>query len=280
LTLTPVKNSLTPVPLPEKIFSSAIVQISPFGVKLSPGGTLVFPNLDNLPSSRPPNLYKYDVTNARFVDTGVRGIFSADGHFIETPAGAITESSIYLFALPAATTTIVGRVVDSDGVTPVRGVVVLAKGRQATTDGNGAYSLQDLPIVGTSSSVTDADSAHRVSLKAAAGITVTASYLRPSGRTDTASGTTGTPVEFGITNLAVLRLSAAGSNRPPSIFVPGIITLYVTESRDTAVVVVDPDGQAISSLTATGAAFATVQDNGGGSFTSEARTQGNRCRKP
>jgi hypothetical protein len=244
------------------VFSSAIVQISPFGVKLNPGGALVFPNSDNLPASRAPNLYKYDLTSASFVDTGVRGIFSPDGHFIETPPGAISEASIYLFALPAATTTIVGRVVDSDGVTPVRGVVVRSKGSQTTTDGNGGFSLQDVPIATGGSNLTASPS------QTQPGLIVTSSYLRPSGRTDTVQGTTGNPVEGGITPIGVQRLPGSGSNRPPSILVPGIITLYVTENSETPVIVVDPDtGQAISSLTATGVGFASVQNNGGGLFT-------------
>ncbi|MEP7273853.1 MAG: Ig-like domain-containing protein, partial [Acidobacteriota bacterium] len=271
LTLTPVKNSLTPVPLPASVFSTAIVQVSPFGVKLTPGGKLTFPNRDNLPVTPQPTLYKYDLSSAAFVDTGFKGTISSDGKSIETPAGSIIEASIYFVGLPQQTTTIVGRVVDSDGVTPVRGAVVLAEGRQVTTDGNGGFSVKDVSIddllSGPAASSEPGSNSPRLSVPQS-GISVSASYLRPSGRTDTASGETTSIVVGGITNVPTLKLTAANSNQPPTILVSGYASLYATETRNVPVLVIDPDpGQAITGLNVTGAAFVSTINNGGGAFT-------------
>ncbi len=265
VTLTPVKNSLTPVPLPTRVFSSSMVQLSPFGVRLNPGGQLVFPNTDQLPQSPQPALYKYDLVSASIVDTGFKGTVSDDGRSISTPPGSITEGSIYFVAVPQKTTTIVGRVLDFDRITPVQGVQVTAGSTQTTTDGNGGFRLEDvivprrtgaLNLSGESSPNGQAD-----------GIQVGASYLRPSGRTDTAAGVALPVVVDGITMLATLYLTAPTSNRPPAIFGAGYVSIYAIESRDIPILVVDLDpGPTGSNLTVTGASFASLINNGGGSF--------------
>lgn len=270
LTLTPVKNSLTPVPMPPGIFSSAVVQISPFGVQLSPGGTLTFPNRDGLAAAPLPNLYKYDLNSAAFIDTGVRAQLSEDGMFFVTPEGSITETSIYFLAVPQRTTTLVGRVLESDGRTPIRGALVSARGRNATTDGNGGYSLTQVP---TGEAATESpepgfrSAQNRTQRRSAITIKVETSYLRPSGRTDSATQDITDPIPGSITNVPTLLLTSSDSNRPPSINVPSFTTIYSTETRDLPVIITELDaGQTIASVVVNGAEFATLENQGGGVY--------------
>ncbi|MEP7341862.1 MAG: hypothetical protein ABI977_29280, partial [Acidobacteriota bacterium] len=85
-------------------------------------------------------------TLGEFVEAGVAQV-SASGERIETAANAITETSYFFVAVPRPTITVIGRVLASDGVTPVRRALVYARGRQVFTDGNGGYVLRD--VVGT-----------------------------------------------------------------------------------------------------------------------------------
>ncbi|MEP7338659.1 MAG: IPT/TIG domain-containing protein, partial [Acidobacteriota bacterium] len=56
ITLTVVEKSRTSAALPQGVFSSTIVQLTPFGVKLEPGGKLTFPNADGLPAGKEAKL--------------------------------------------------------------------------------------------------------------------------------------------------------------------------------------------------------------------------------
>src|SRR6185503_1701271 len=168
------------------IFSSSIAQIAPFGVKLMPGGKLTFPNPDGFTAGSPVKLFRFDLTPASptlgtFVDTGKQALVSANGSRIETEENAITETSYYFVSLARPLTTVVGRVLDSDGSTPVRGAIVHARGQEASTDGNGGFVLRRVPTIGEQR------------------IAVAASLLRPSGRIDRAAGLTSPPVINGLT---------------------------------------------------------------------------------
>ncbi|MBI1764294.1 MAG: IPT/TIG domain-containing protein [Acidobacteria bacterium] len=147
--LTLIANSRTPAPLPAGIFSSAIAQLSPFGVKLAPGGKLTFPNPDGLAANAAARLYKLDQTTGsatlgQFIEAGTATV-SADGTRVETGANTITETSVYFAALPRALTTVTGRVVDSDNTTPVRRALVRVRGQETVTDGNGASRCATCP---------------------------------------------------------------------------------------------------------------------------------------
>ncbi|MBX3277204.1 MAG: IPT/TIG domain-containing protein [Acidobacteria bacterium] len=270
LTLTPVKNSLTPVPMPPGVFSSAVVQISPFGVQLAPGGTLTFPNRDGLGAAPLPNLYKYDLNSAAFIDTGIRAQLSEDGMFFVTPEGSITETSIYFLAVPQKTTTLVGRVLESDGRTPIRGALVSARGRNATTDGNGGYSLTQVPTGEVDTEIPEPglrSAQNRTRRNSAITIKVETSYLRPSGRTDSATQDINDPTPGGITNVPTLLLTSSDSNRPPSVNLPSFTTIYATEIRDLPVLVTELDaGQTIANVTVAGAEFASLESQGGGAY--------------
>ena len=93
--LTKVDNSRPPVRLPAGVFSSSIAQLSPFGVKLTPGGKLTFPNADNLPVNAQPKLYRLDQTIGsptlgEFVAVGTATV-SADGKTVETAVNAVLD---------------------------------------------------------------------------------------------------------------------------------------------------------------------------------------------
>jgi uncharacterized protein (TIGR03437 family) len=266
--LTPVKNSLTPVPLPPGVFSSAVVQISPFGIRLAPGGKLILPNRDNLPPSPQPSLYKYDLPSASFVDTGVKASLSEDGKFFTTPDGSITETSIYFVAVQQQTTTIVGRVLESDGKA-VRGAIVTARGRNAVTDGNGGFSLSQVPTgqFATSGISSTSSLQSPTQTQPQTGLIVSSSYLRPSGRTDTVMQTVNNPVVGGVTDLPPFMLPPANANRPPTINVPQFITIYAGEIQDRAIIVTELDGgQTIANVGVSGGDFASINNLGNGAY--------------
>ena len=156
-----------------------------------------------------PNLYKYDINSAAFIDTGIKAEMSEDGMFFVTPEGAITETSIYFVAVPQTTTTLAGRVVESNGQTPVRGAIVSARGRSTVTDGNGGFSLQQVPTGNEEEDSAPPASGVLSRAKRAraqtTGIQVTTSYLRPSGRTDSVVMTIQDPVVGGITDVPTVR---------------------------------------------------------------------------
>ncbi len=250
-----VANSLTPVRLPRSIFSSSIAQIAPFGVKLQPGAKLTFPNPDGLPPNTTVTLFRYDVdvssaTFGTFIDTGKQAVVSSNGATIETEAGAVTETSFYFVARARALTSIIGRVVDSDGITPRRGARVRARGQEATTDGNGGFFLRDVPV------------------QAGDQIQVNASLLRASGRLDTAAGRTAPAVIRGLTKIDNLVLSSATSNRAPLIYAKSVLQIYPGEVKTFPIGVVELDeGQTLEDLALSGPAFAQLNKTGANAYT-------------
>lgn len=249
-----VENSLTPVRLPRGVFSSAIIQLTPFGVKLDPGGQLVFPNTDDLPAGTAVRLYSFELDRTSpdfgtFVDRGLRAMVSADGTRIETEESAITETTYYFVALPRPLTTIVGRVLDSDGNHPVRNAVIRARGQHALSDGNGGFVLRDVPTLGNET------------------IAVQASKLRPSGRVDRALGETEPSVVGGLTRIAALRIGSPNDNRPPFIYAPTVINIYTGQTKDALFGVADLDeGQRVTNVVVEGADYATVESTSTNNF--------------
>ncbi|HZS06074.1 MAG TPA: Ig-like domain-containing protein [Blastocatellia bacterium] len=246
VTLTIVENSRTPAPLPSGQFSSTIVQLTPFGVKLTPGGKLTFPNSDGYPAGTQAKLFRFDQTPGSptigsFIEAGTAAV-SGDGQRIETSAGAITETSYYFASIPRQTTTVAGRVVDSDGATPVRLAFVRVRGQETFTDGNGGFTLRNVPL----------NSANE-------GITVEASFVRPGGRVDRVQRS-GVPVVInGLTKVTPdLVLTAPSSNRPPVILAPSSAVVTRGETRDFKIVISDPDGDQTGQVTTSGASFAVV----------------------
>ena len=238
ITLDVVSGSLTPARMPREIFSQSVAQISPLGVTLSPGGRLIFPNLDGYAPDSSVMLFKYDLTEASFVDTQIRARVSTDGSIISTPPGSITETSYYFVAAARPVTALSGRVLDAGGTNPVRGAVVRARGQETRTDGNGAYLLRNVPAV------------------SGMPVPVTASLLRFSGRVDKVSGESQPAIINSLTKVNDLVMPSATANRPPLVFSPTSVEAYEGAQLELRVRAFDIDaGQQVNLITITGANF-------------------------
>ncbi len=247
LFLTLVENSRLPEQLPIGHFSSRIVQITPFGVRLTPGGKLTFPNPDGYAPGTKAMLFRFDQTPnspniGGFVVAGTATV-SNDGMRIETEPGAVTETSYYFVSVLRPTTTVIGRVVDSDGVTPVRFSLVRARGREAFTDGNGGFILRDVPANNASDLLN-----------------VEASYARPGGRVDRAQRTNVAPVINGLTVISpAIVLPSPATNRAPVVLAPDNLVVTQGETRDVNILVNDPDpNQTLTVQSSVGQSFARI----------------------
>jgi uncharacterized protein (TIGR03437 family) len=243
--LTLLDNSRTPVDLPGGHFSTAIVQLSPFGVTLSPGGKLSFPNPENWAAGSEGTLFRFEqnlnsASVGRFVEAGTAQV-SSDGQRIETADGAITTTGIYFVSRLRQTTTVTGRVLDSDGKTPVRNALVRTRGQETFTDGNGGFIVRSVPV------------------KAGETISVEASFLRPNGRVDRKQSADVPVVVGGITNITPdIVLPAPALNRPPVIQAPATFTVSEGQNVDLRIAAFDPDeGQTIT-LSLMGPGFASL----------------------
>lgn len=250
LTLTKIKNSRVPVPLPSGIFSSSIVQITPFAVRLDPGGKLTFPNSDNLPAGSMAVLYTLDLdprspTNSTFIPLAKVNV-SADGQTIETPNDAVKLTSIFFVSVKRQTTALAGKVVESDGTTPVRGALVTARSQEGFTDGNGGFILRDVPVFGPNDLLT-----------------VEASILRPSGRVERTQRTGIAPLINDTTIIKpALQFAAKTGNRPPTIIADAELNLYEGGSLESQFLVFDPDPDQTPMVSVGGAPFASIQPLG------------------
>jgi uncharacterized protein (TIGR03437 family) len=247
ITLTLVENNRTPAPLPAGHFSSTIAQLTPFGARLTPGGKLTFPNNDGFPAGARVTVFRLDQNVnspalGSFIPSG-EAVVTGDGRQIETSTGAIAETSYYFVSLARPSTTVIGRVVESDGVTPVRSALVRSRGQEAFTDGAGGFTLRDVPVNAANDSLA-----------------VEGSFVRPNGRVDRVLRGGIAAITGGITQVSPpLALPAATSNRPPVILAPSSLVVTQGETRDVNVVVSDPDqGQSISTMASVGVAFARI----------------------
>ena len=250
LTLTAVENSRTPVALPPGFFSSSVAQISPFNVRLNPGAKLTFPNRDSIPKGTAVKLFRIDQdaesgTIGSFVEVNTLAVVSEDGQRIETTPNAIKDTSIYFVAAQRSTTTIVGRILESDGVTPVRLARVRARGQEALTDGNGGFAIRN------------------VFANQGATIVVDASFQRSNGVIDRMEPVSLIAVVGGITDIGTRRLPAEGGNRPPTIQAVASLDMNVNEMRTIPIVVNDPDpGQTVDVVVSRGLSFVTLTQSG------------------
>ncbi len=158
----------TPLDLPAGYYSQNIAQLTPFGQKLTTPAKLKFQNVDKVPVGTPVRVFKFDQTTdsptfGQFVDIG-SATFTDNGNTLETASGAITEGSYYFVSPQWPTATIIGHVVESDGVRPARRALVSARGQSTFTDGNGGFVLRNVPVIsagGINDSVTLEVSFHR-----------------------------------------------------------------------------------------------------------------------
>jgi uncharacterized protein (TIGR03437 family) len=244
--LTPLQNARTPVELPFGYYSSSIVQITPFEVKLDPGAKLVFPNKDGFPAGAPALLWRYDQEAGKFVQETVTAAVSADGQRIETAAGAIKVTTYYFAAVLRITTTITGRVLEKDGKTPVIRALARYRGQEAFTDGNGSYVLRYIPV------------------KSAEEVSVDVSVVRPNGRVDRVRSERATAVLGGNTRMPNVIMPGTTENRPPTILAPPKLEVEEGKTTDVPIIVTDPDPQQTVEVKVEGAAFASVVKRGGG----------------
>jgi uncharacterized protein (TIGR03437 family) len=195
--LTPLLNARTPVELPLGYFSSSMVQITPFNVKLEPGGRLIFPNTDGLPPGAPAVLFRYDLDQGKFVRETATATVSTDGQRIETAQGAIKSTSYYFASALQQMTTITGRVLQNDVKTPAAKALVRFRGQEAFTDGKGSYILRFVPV------------------RAGESVFVEVSFQRSLQRVDRAVSDKVPAVIGGITRIPDVILHADRGNRPP-----------------------------------------------------------------
>lgn len=264
LTLTVLDPERAPSNLPTlgsgisgSYFSSTIVQITPFGATLNPGGKLTFPNSNGIAAGTPVRLFRFDqtagsATLGQFVDVGAATI-SVDGTKIETATNAITQSSYYFVSRLWPTATITGLVSDADG-RAVRRAVVTARGQSVFTGNNGGFVLPGVPVISPNGGNDQ--------------VTIEVSYVRPDGsiaRTNrTVTISTFCPQNT-CTVTGDLVLPKFGVNRQPQIFAPLSLLVNEGETRDFSLIVSDPEGQMVNA-TVTGAAFASLANAGNGVY--------------
>ncbi len=241
LTLTPLKNARTPVELPFGVFSTSIVQITPFNVKLDPGAKLVFPNTDGFPAGTRLVLFRFDRDAGKFLPESSAVTVSADGQRIETENDAVKITSYYFASLVQPTTTVVGRVLENDRKTPAPRALVRLKGREAFTDGNGSYVLRYVPV------------------KEGETLSVDVGLLRASARVDRINSANATAAVGGITKMPDVILPNEKDNRPPTIIAPPKIVVDEGKRVDIPIVVTDPDPQQTVTVTVSGASFASIE---------------------
>ena len=252
LTLSLIENGRTPFSLPPGQFSSVVAQVTAFGATLLPGAKLTFPNRDGYAAGAAVDIIRLDQsadssTLGSFVKTGT-AVVSADGQRIETGPNAVTEASIYLVANPQTTTAVVGRVTESDG-RPVRQAVVISRGQQTSTDGNGAFYLRNVPAVAGDT------------------LTVEASFARPNGTVARGQRGNLSAVPGGVTTMTSdLTLQPEVGNRPPIIsFEPLNLVVNPSEAREIDFIAVDPEEQTIS-VSRTGPSFSSIVNKGNGVY--------------
>ncbi|HKX31872.1 MAG TPA: Ig-like domain-containing protein, partial [Blastocatellia bacterium] len=253
VTLTPLFQARTPVPLPRGFHSSSIVQITPFNVQIAEGGTLTFPNSEGLAPGTQATLFRYDPLAGRFVKDLAKAFVSDDGLRVVTEPGAIKITSYYFVAVQRPTTTLVGRVLQSngqpslpgslaqsDGLVPVPRVNALFRGQEAITDSNGSYVLRDVPI-GFDESVS-----------------VEINYLRPSGRVERVFSQSVPALPDRTTKIPDVVLPGEDQNRAPVILAPPRLDIPESQTSDFRIQVKDPDvGQTVE-VRVDGASFASI----------------------
>jgi len=246
----------TPVDLPPAHFSSTVVQLTPFGARLNPGGKLTFPNCDGLPAGSTATLFRFDqtpgsATLGQVVPAGSATV-TADGQRIETARDAIKETTYYFVSVPRPTTTIYGSVVEEDQ-TPARGALVQVRGQSifALTDQNGAFILPNVPIVGTNN------------------LTLEVSYLRADSTVDRTERGTVKPTLGGLIFVSpAIVLPGKGRTRAPVILAPKTLSIEAGKNSEFGFIAYARiAGQSLRGVTVAGATFASVIANGNDRYT-------------
>ncbi|MBX3278573.1 MAG: hypothetical protein KF868_11280 [Acidobacteria bacterium] len=259
VTATVLDPGRVPANLPPAQFSSTVVQLTPFGATLEPGGKLTFPNTDGYAANEVVTLYRFDQaagsnTLGSFVAAGQAQV-TADGMRVETASNAIKETTYYFVSKPRRITTIYGRVeeeIEGGAVQPARGALVQVRGQSifSLTDQSGTYTLRNVPI-------PDA-----ATLSGGFGIEV--SFLRPDGTVDRVDREGVIPGIAGLTLVTPpIRIVTAGRTGAPVIQAPKSLTVEAgRQSEFNFLAYARTAGRTLTSVQVTGAVFATVASLG------------------
>ncbi len=245
ITLTQVASSRVPASFPAGVFSSTVVQLSPFGTRFTPGGKLTMPNTEGFTSGSVVSLYRFDQdeesrTLGHFVVVGEARV-SADGARIETETNAVNLGGYYFASRVLPTTTVTGRVLDANR-TPLRRALVCVRGQHTLTDGNGGFILRNVPARSSEDLLT-----------------IEVSFLRATGRVDRTARGSVIPVVSGLTSVRPeIVMPAADSNQPPVIYAPEAALIPTGETTNFSILAGDPDSDQPVTLTVSGAGFASV----------------------
>lgn len=258
--LTQVENSRTPVKLPLGHYAGTMAQLSPISAYFSQGGMLTMPNSDCLPANAPVAIFaltqgvSFGIGGGlsdlpQFTEFG-QGRVSADGRRIAF--AGISQASLYFFSARRPLATILGRVTEpgSGGTQPVRNAIVTARGQEAMTDGNGAFTLRNLPVLGAND-------------KTAVEIT----FLRPTGRVERSLLTSLPIVANQATAAGEILLSAATANRPPVLILAPALTAEENKRTDFGFLASEADAGQQLQVSLAGPKFAGLINRGGGVFT-------------
>ncbi len=244
ITLTVVEKALLPVRFPAGLWSSAVVQITPFGTTFSKGGRLRFPNPERYPAGAKLFVCQFDQgEKSRTLGQWIApasAVVSSDGQFVETEADAIKQGAYYFLVGGRPLTSVVGRVVESDR-SPTRRARVRIRGQEALTDGNGGFLLRNVPVSGPDDILI-----------------VEATVVRPDGRIDHANSNRTAASPNSITNVGVITLPDPSLNQPPVLLIASAVMVPATKQSDIEFSAYDYDDRRVPRLAVTGASFATV----------------------
>jgi photosystem II stability/assembly factor-like uncharacterized protein len=131
----------------------------------------------------------------------------------------------------------------------VRRAVVIARGQEAITDGNGFFALRHVPILSANDRVA-----------------IEITYLRPEGRVERVA-LNGVAISADATaSIGDLILSASNSNRPPVIIAAPGFTAEEGKTADLNFVASDPDAGQTMQVSVAGPQFATLLNRGNGAY--------------
>ncbi len=272
LFLTTVENSRAPTRLPNGHFSSTMVQITPTTSFFLSSASLTLPNTDCLPPG-PARLFSLQTgdgflfTEAQsqiplsqagtFIDIGTATV-APNGQSISIGEGLLQQGGLYFVSVQRGTATITGRVLSPEPtgaegrtvLTPVRRAMIVARGQDALTDGNGAFILRNVPVLRANDSVA-----------------IEISYLRPNGRVEHESAGNLAVVADGTVAAGDITLPAATTNRLPAILAMNSVTTKVGERSDVSLLVSDADTGQTVQASMTGPSFASLVNLGAGKHT-------------
>ena len=197
------------------------------------------PNQDGFPAGADLTLFRFDTSSGKFVQEKGGAKVSADGKRIETADDAIKVTSYYFASSLRATTTVVGRVINTAGK-PVKSLV-RTKGQVASTDGNGSYVLRFVP----------ADSGEV--------LTVAGSTLLPTQNVVKTPNVNALAVLGDTTKMPDLILPDETRNNPPDIDVPDRVQVVAGKTLELVITIRDRDqGQTIAATGVSGADFVSL----------------------